>query len=128
MLISAREADSMLPRTQLPEVGMPFDVTVTHVEHPESFFIQRSPDFDMEDVYDTDPTLLDVEEELERLEEMALNINKEEYFKKYEPLTHAKTGESLAWKVVSSDSTKQRLEIRQCQSFRNGCKRGRTVT
>ncbi|XP_031556532.1 RING finger protein 17-like isoform X2 [Actinia tenebrosa] len=92
MLISAREADNILPQTQLPEVGMPFDVTVTHVEHPGSFFIQRSPDFDLEDVYDTDPTLLDVEEELEKLEEMAISINQPEYFKKYEPLAHAKKG------------------------------------
>lgn len=95
MLIGAREADQLLASTQLPEVDMPFDVIVTHVQQPDCLFIQRSPNCEGDDVYDIDPTLLDVEDELERLEDMQMNINKPDYFKKYEPLSHASEGKVM---------------------------------
>lgn len=93
MLIGAREAVQILPSTHLPELNMQFDVIVTHVDQPDSLFIQRSPNCEDEDVYDVDSTLLDVEDELERLEEMVMNMNKPDYFKKYQPLTQASNGE-----------------------------------
>ncbi|KXJ22761.1 RING finger protein 17 [Exaiptasia diaphana] len=115
MLIGAREADQLLPSTQLPEVDMPFDVIVTHVQQPDCLFIQRSPNCEDDDVYDIDPTLLDVEDELERLEEMQMNINKPDYFKKYEPLSHASKG-MLCCGRYTEDDTWYRAQVLEITS------------
>ncbi|XP_048577826.1 RING finger protein 17 isoform X3 [Nematostella vectensis] len=94
MLISAREADSMVSRTELPQIGVTFDVTVTHVSEPDCIYIQRvpPPETDDMDIYDADPTLILAEDELERLERMAEKINGPDYFKNFEPLAAAQKG------------------------------------
>ena len=93
--ISSREAECVLAQTELPEDGIRFDVTITHIEQPDCLFIQRVPPSgaDMRLSDDPDPTLETATYELRMLEQMMTKINAPEYFKKYPPLSTASQGE-----------------------------------
>ena len=93
-MISSREAECVLARTELPGDGIRFDVTITHIERPDCIFIQRVPPTDVDRGFsdDPDPTLEGAAEELRILEEIMAKINKPDYFKKYTPLTTASEG------------------------------------
>lgn len=101
-MISSREAECVLARTELPGDGIRFDVTITHIERPDCIFIQRVPPTEVDKGFsdDPDPTLEDAAEELRTLEEIMAKINSADYFKKYTPLTTASEGElSLSFMV-----------------------------
>jgi len=94
-MISSREAECVLARTELPGDGIRFDVTITHIERPDCIFIQRVPPTEVDQGIsdDPDPTLDSATEELRTLEEIMAKINSADYFKKYTPLTTASEGE-----------------------------------
>jgi len=93
-MISSREAECVLARTELPGDGIRFDVTITHIERPDCIFIQRVPPTEVDKGFsdDPDPTLESATEELRTLEEIMAKINSADYFKKYTPLTTASEG------------------------------------
>jgi len=101
-MISSREAECVLARTELPGDGICFDVTITHIERPDCIFIQRVPPTE-EDVgfsNDPDPTLESAAQELRTLVEMMAKINSADYFKNYTPLTTVSEGElSLPFRI-----------------------------
>lgn len=101
-MISSREAECVLARTELPGDGIRFDVTITHIERPDCIFIQRVPptEEDMGFSNDPDPTLESAAQELRTLEEMMAKINSADYFKKFTPLTTVSEGElSLPFRI-----------------------------
>ena len=94
-MISSREAECVLARTELPGDGIRFDVTITHIERPDCIFIQRVPPTEADKGFseDPDPTLESAAEELRTLEEIMAKINSADYFKKFTPLSTASEGE-----------------------------------
>ena len=92
--ITKREVNNMLTHTKLPELGVEFDVTVTQIDQPDCVFVQRVPPLEDEVglAEDEDPTVDDAAAELQELEDMALRINRPEYFKKLLPLATAWEG------------------------------------
>lgn len=93
--ISSREAECMLAHTELPEEGIRFDVTITHIERPDCLFIQRVPPTDDDAGFsdDPDPTLERAIVELQSLEKIMARINEPDFFQNYTPLTTAAEGQ-----------------------------------
>lgn len=93
-MISSREADYMLTHTDLPNDGIRFDVTITHIERPDCLYIQRVPPTDTDEGLSNehDPTLEKAALELRSLEQLMAKINEPDFFKKYNPLTTATAG------------------------------------
>lgn len=93
-MISSREADYMLTHTDLPNDGIRFDVTITHIERPDCLYIQRVPPTDTDEGLSNehDPTLEKAALELRSLEQLMAKINEPDFFKKYTPLTTATAG------------------------------------
>ena len=93
-MISSREADCMLTHTDLPNDGIRFDVTITHIEQPDCLYIQRVPPTDADEGLSNehDPTLEKAASELRSLEQLMAKINEPDFFKKYTPLATATAG------------------------------------
>ena len=86
-----------LTETQLPDLNVHFDVTITHIVEPDCLYIQRVPPSSLDPglSQDPDPTLAMAEVNLERLEEMAIKINQPAYFKNLQPLSTAWEGKRI---------------------------------
>ncbi|XP_067050162.1 tudor domain-containing protein 1-like isoform X2 [Acropora muricata] len=115
-MISSREADYMLTHTDLPNDGIRFDVTITHIERPDCLYIQRVPPTDTDEGLSNehDPTLEKAAWELRSLEQLMAKINEPDFFKKYTPLTTATAG-MLCCARYSEDDTWYRAQVKSVE-------------